>query len=197
CIYSVSIAWFARKELQLGSMKMSKKNKIYWMEGATKKDIEGLLKNQGFNWLRSQRNRRIFVLGYALTLALVASGSYYKQFKEWFAVDSLIPLFVLIAITLLTLAGFSLLRVSVRGIAEAPDELLDERQRSIRNSNYRYSYLLLGYVVIVFMILLSIAPETRPFSEGEQGDASFVYISLLMTMASLPSMVMAWRERDI
>jgi hypothetical protein len=47
------------------------------------------------------------------------------------------------------------------------------------------------------MILLSIAPETRPFSEGEQGDASFVYISLLMTMASLPSMVMAWRERDI
>ena len=176
---------------------MLKKNKIYWMEGTTKKDIEGLLKNQGFNWLRSQRNRRIFVLGYALLLALVASGSYYKQFKEWFAVDSLIPLFVLIASTLLTLAGFSLLRVSVRGIAEAPDELLDERQRSIRNSNYRYSYLLLGYVVIVFMILLSIAPENRPFSEGEQGDAGFVYISLLMTMASLPSMVMAWRERDI
>jgi polyferredoxin len=103
-------------------MKMSKKNKIYWMEGTTKKDIEGLLKNQGFNWLRSQRNRRILVLGYALILALIASGSYYKQFKEWFAVDSLIPLFVLIAIALLTLAGFSLLRVGVRGIAEAPDE---------------------------------------------------------------------------
>ena len=84
---------------------MSKKNKIYWMEGTTKKDIEGLLKNQGFNWLRSQRNRRIFVLGYALLLALIASGSYYKQFKEWFAADSLIPLFVLIAITLLTLTG--------------------------------------------------------------------------------------------
>jgi hypothetical protein len=176
---------------------MSKKNKIYWMEGTTKKDIEGLLKNQGFNWLRSQRNRRILVLGYALILALIASGSYYKHFKEWFAVDSLIPLFVLIAIALLTLAGFSLLRVGVRGIAEAPDELLDERQRSIRNSNYRYSYLLLGYVLIVFMILLAIAPETRPFSEGEQGDAGFVYISLVMTIASLPSMVMAWRERDI
>jgi hypothetical protein len=103
----------------------------------------------------------------------------------------------LIAIALLTLAGFSLLRVGVRGIAEAPDELLDERQRSIRNSNYRYSYLLLGYVLIVFMSLLAIAPETRPFSEGEQGDAAFVYISLVMTIASLPSMVMAWRERDI
>jgi hypothetical protein len=47
------------------------------------------------------------------------------------------------------------------------------------------------------MSLLAIAPETRPFSEGEQGDAAFVYISLVMTIASLPSMVMAWRERDI
>ena len=176
---------------------MSKKNKIYWMEGTTKKDIEGLLNNKGFNWLRSQKNRRIFVLLYAALLTLLAFGSYYKQFKAWFAQDSFIPLFVLIAVVLLILTGFSLLRVSVRGIAEAPDELLDERQRAVRNSNYRYSYLMLGYVFIAFMLLLALAPESRPFSSGEQGDAGFVYISLLMTAASLPSMVMAWRERDI
>lgn len=176
---------------------MSKKNKIYWMEGATKKEIEGLLNNKGFNWLRTQKNRRIFVVLYAILLALLASGSYYKQFKAWFSQDSLIPLFVLIAVALLIITGFSLLRVSVRGIAEAPDELLDERQRAVRNSNYRYSYLLLGYVFIAFMLLLAIAPESRPFSTGEEGDAGFVYISLLMTAASLPSMVMAWRERDI
>ena len=176
---------------------MSKKNKFYWLEGTTKKDIEGLLNNKGFTWLRSQRNRRILVVSHAVLLALVASGSYYKSFKEWFGGDSLIPLFVLIAVVLLTLSGFSLLRVSVRGIAEAPDELLDERQRAIRNSNYRYSYLFLGYVVIAFLIVLSIGPETRPFAVGEQGDAGLIYISLLFTMASLPSMVMAWRERDI
>jgi lysylphosphatidylglycerol synthetase-like protein (DUF2156 family) len=176
---------------------MSKKNKIYWMEGATKKEIEGLLNNKGFNWLRTQKNRRIFVVLYAILLALLASGSYYKQFKAWFSQDSLIPLFVLIVVALLIITGFSLLRVSVRGIAEAPDELLDERQRAVRNSNYRYSYLLLGYVFIAFMLLLATAPEVRPFSTGEEGDAGFVYISLLMTAASLPSMVMAWRERDI
>ena len=167
------------------------------MEGTTKKEIEGLLNNKRFNWLRSQRNRRILVTFHAVLLTLVASGSYYKQFKEWFGGDSLIPLLVLIAISLLSLSGFSLLRVSVRGIAEAPDELLDERQKAVRNSNYRYSYLFLGYVVIAFLIVLSIGPETRPFAVGERGDAGFVYISLLFTMASLPSMVMAWRERDI
>ena len=176
---------------------MSKKNKIYWMEGTTKKDIEGLLNNKGFNWMRTQKNRRIFVVLYVILLALLASGSYYKQFKAWFSQDSLIPLFVLIAVALLIITGFSLLRVSVRGIAEAPDELLDERQRSVRNSNYRYSYILLGYIFIVFMLLRAISTESRPFSSGEQGDAGFVYISLLMTAASLPSMVMAWRERDI
>lgn len=167
------------------------------MEGTTKKEIEGLLTNNGFNWLRSQRNRRFLVLCHTVLLALVATGSYYKQFKEWFGGDSLIPLFVLIAIILLVISGFSLLRVSVRGIAEAPDELLDERQRAVRNSNYRYSYLFLGYVVIAFLVVLSVGPETRPFAVGEEGDAGLIYISLLFTMASLPSMVIAWRERDI
>ena len=167
------------------------------MEGTTKKEIEGLLNNKGFNWLRSQRNRRFLVLCHTVLLALVATGSYYKQFKEWFGGDSLVPLFFLIAIILLVISVFSLLRVSVRGIAEAPDELLDERQRAVRNSNYRYSYLFLGYVVIAFLVVLSVGPETRPFAVGEEGDAGLVYISLLFTMASLPSMVIAWRERDI
>ena len=173
------------------------KNKIYWLEGTTKKDIEGLLNNKGFKWLRSQRNRRIFVVCQAALLALVASGSYYKQFKEWFGGDSFIPLFVLIVVVPLTVAGFILLRISVRGIAEAPDELLDERQRAVRNSNYRYSYLLLGYVIIAFFVVLSVGPETRPVEIGEEGDVGLVYLSLLFTVISLPSMVMAWRERDI
>ena len=173
------------------------KNKIYWLEGSTKKDIEGLLNNKGFKWLRSQRNRRIFVACQVALLALVASGSYYKEFKEWFGADSPIPLFVFIAIFLLTLAGFILLRISVRGIAEAPDELLDERQRAVRNSNYRYSYLFLGYIILAYIVILSLGPETRPFEVGEQGDAGLVYISLILTVVSLPSMVMAWRERDI
>ena len=173
------------------------KNRFYWLEGTTKKDIERLLHSQGFGWLRSQRNRRALVLLHALALALVASGTYYEQFKEWFGGDSLIPMFSLIVVTVLTLTCFSFLRVSVRGIAESPDELLDERQRAIRNSNYRYSYLLLGYVLIAFILLVQLSPDSRPFGDEPMGDASFIYISLLMTLASLPSMVMAWRERDI
>ena len=173
------------------------KNKIYWLEGSTKKDIEGLLNNKGFKWLRSQRNRQIIVACQAALLALVASGSYYKEFKDWFGAGSFIPPFVLIAVFLLTLAGYILLRISVRGIAEAPDELLDERQRAVRNSYYRYSYFFLGYIILAYLMVLSLGPETRPFEVGEQGNAGLVYISLIFTVVSLPSMVMAWRERAI
>lgn len=173
------------------------KNKFYWLEGTTKKEIEGLLNNKGFNWLRSQRNRRILVISHALTLLLLAFGIYYQQFKEWLGDDSFVPLLSMIVVSLLALFGYSLLRISVRGISDAPDELLDERQRAIRNSNYRYSYQLLGFVFIVFTLILIVGPETRPFGLGQDGDATFAYISFLMAAASLPSMVMAWRERDI
>ena len=175
---------------------MTKKNKFYWMEGTTKREIEGLLNNKNFEWLRAQQNRRILVVMHSIVLAILAMGSYYQEFKAWFGQFSLWPLLVMIMVGLLAVTGFSLLRVSVRGIAEAPDELLDERQRSVRNSNYRYSYLILGYVVIAFMALLAIGTDVRPFGENP-GDAGFIYIALLMTMASLPSMVLAWREKDI
>jgi hypothetical protein len=175
---------------------MSKKNKFYWIEGTTKKEIEGLLNNPNFQWLRPQQNRRILVALHSILLLALALGSQYQEFKSWFGQDSWLPLVAMIIAVLLVITSFSLLRVSVRGIAEAPDELLDERQRSLRNSNYRYSYLILGYVIVGFMFLLAVGPEARPFQE-DFGDASFAYIALLFTMASLPSMVLAWREKDI
>lgn len=166
------------------------------MEGTTKREIEGLLNNKNFQWLRAQQNRRLLVVMNSFLLAILSMGSYYQDFKAWFGQFSLWPLLVMIVVGLLVVTGFSLLRVSVRGIAEAPDELLDERQRAVRNSNYRYSYLISGYIVMGFMALIAVGPDVRPFGENP-GDAGFIYIALLMTWASLPSMVLAWREKDI
>jgi len=42
-------------------------------------------------------------------------------------------LFILFAV----LIGYSLLRIAVRGIADAPTELLDERQVRVRDTSYR------------------------------------------------------------
>jgi hypothetical protein len=46
------------------------------------------------------------------------------------------------------------------------------------------------------MVLVLFGPELKMF-QPEGNDGSYVVIAALFATASLPSMVMAWRERDI
>lgn len=181
---------------------MSKKNKIYWLEGVTEKGVKSLLndENSKFSWLRRQRNRRVLVLFMALGIIVTALGSYYTGLKEELRLDgsteivwlTVAVLFILFAV----LVGYSLLRIAVRGIADAPTELLDERQVKVRDTSYRYAYLISGYLLITLLLLYFFGPEISLFSDTDN-DGSYLLIATLFAYASLPSMVIAWRERDI
>jgi hypothetical protein len=181
---------------------MSKKNKIYWFEGVTEKGVKSLLtdENSKYRWLRSQRNRRILVFVMSLGFVLVAMGSYWPTLKTNMnlsdgtavVIYSVTAIFVIFAVLL----GYLLLRISVRGIADAPNELLDERQIKIRDTSFRYAYYGFGYIVLVLLLLMNLGPEVKLF-QPEGNDGSYLIISMLFTSASLPSMVLAWRERDI
>lgn len=181
---------------------MSKKNKIYWFEGVTKKGVEALLndENSKYRWLRPQRNRRALVILLAIGLLLTALGSYWPTIKEAlnlnseisFIVYSVSAIFVIISV----IGSYTLLRIAVRSIADAPDELLDERQITIRNTSFRYAYFVLGYIVMGLLLLMLYGPNLELF-QPEGNDGSFIVISALFCAAALPSMVMAWRERDI
>jgi amino acid transporter len=181
---------------------MSKKNKIYWFEGVTEKGVKSLLtdENSKFGWLRPQRNRRILVALMVVGFIALAMGSYWTTLKTNMnlsdgtavVIYSVSAIFVIFAVLL----GYLLLRISVRGIADAPNELLDERQIKIRDTSFRYAYYALGYLIVALLILMIYAPELKLF-EPEGNDGSYLIISMLFTSASLPSMVLAWRERDI
>lgn len=181
---------------------MSKKNKIYWLEGVTEKGVKSLLNEEDskFRWLRSQRNRRVLVLVLALGLVLTSMGSYWPTIKSNLnlspeagaIVVSVVAIFVILSL----IGGYSFLRIAVRSIADAPDELLDERQIAVRNTSFRYAYFILGYIILGLMLLILFGPELKLFSE-EGEDGSFVFIAIFFACAALPSMVMAWRERDI
>jgi hypothetical protein len=97
---------------------------------------------------------------------------------------------------MLTLGAYSLLRIAVRGIADAPNELLDERQIQIRDSSYRLAYLGMGYLILGLFLMMFYGPDLRLF-ESEGNDGSFIVIASLFVFASLPSMFIAWREKDI
>jgi hypothetical protein len=101
-------------------------------------------------------------------------------------------IFVILAVV----GGYSLLRVSVRSIADAPDELLDERQIKVRDTSFRYAYYLMGYIVMALMLLMLFGPEVQMF-QPEGNDGSYLFIDIIFAFSSMPSMVLAWREKGI
>ena len=181
---------------------MRKRNKIYWFEGVTEKGVKDLLNNDNskFRWLRPQRNRRILVTLMALGMVLTSMGSYWPTLKTnlnlspevGVLVYSVTAIFIIFAVVVC----YSFLRIAVRSIADAPDELLDERQIAVRNTSFRYAYFILGYVLLGLMVLMFFGPELQMF-QPEGNDGSYLVIAALFATAALPSMVMAWRERDI
>jgi len=181
---------------------MSKKNKFYWFEGVTEQGVKSLLndENSKFGWLRPQRNRRVLVSLMIVGLIAVAMGSYWPTLKTNLNVSDGTSVVVYsvtaIFVILVVLGGYSLLRISVRSIADAPDELLDERQIKVRNTSFRYAYYAMGYVVLGLLSLMFFGPELKMF-QAEGNDGSFLAIATLFAYGSMPSMVMAWRERDI
>lgn len=179
-----------------------KRNKIYWFEGVTEKGVKDLLNNENskFRWLRPQRNRRVLVILMALGLVLTSLGSYWPTLKTnlnltpevGVLIYSVTAIFVIFAVV----GVYSFLRIAVRSIADAPDELLDERQIAVRNTSFRYAYFILSYILLGLMVLVLFGPELKMF-QPEGNDGSYVVIATLFACASLPSMVMAWREKDI
>jgi hypothetical protein len=136
----------------------------------------------------------------ALGLFLISMGSYWPTIKTnlnlgpevGILVYSITAIFIIFAVV----GGYSLLRIAVRSIADAPDELLDERQIAVRNTSFRYSYFILCYILMGLMVLMFFGPELQMF-QPEGNDGSYVVIAALFVSTSLPSMVMAWREKDI
>ena len=181
---------------------MSKKNKIYWFEGVTEKGVKSLLtdENSKYRWLRPQRNRRVLVTLMVVGLITVAMGSYWPTLKTNMNLSSgaeiivytVTAIFVIFAV----LVGYLFLRISVRGIGDAPDELLDERQIKVRDTSFRYAYYAMGYLIAGLLILMLSGPELKLF-EPEGNDGSYVIIAVLFAFSAMPSMVLAWRERDI
>ena len=181
---------------------MSKRNRIYWSLGVTEKGTRALLtdENSKFKWLRSQRNRRLLVILNMLGIVLVSLGSSYPTLKTNLNLNSATELVVYsvtsIFVVFLFLGTYSFLRIAVRGIADAPDELLDERQIQIRNTSYRYAYLAMGYIVLGLLLLIFFGPELQMF-QPEGNDGSYLAIATMFAFAAAPSMILAWRESDI
>ena len=160
--------------------------KIYWVEGVTKKEVISSLNDNKPSIFRNQRNRRILV-GF-ISLLIVGLGlvglieqTKLRSYSEVF----LFAVFLLFYFSL---------RKSVRLIADAPSELLDERQILIRNNAYLYAYRWMTYISLVYIVFwFFIYREIvyLPFQSNEIFLSRAIF-TFCCWMACMPSMVLAW-----
>lgn len=164
-------------------MEAKREKRFYWVEGVTRDEVVRSLSDRRPTRLREQGMRRALVMGYA-ALALLLTAS--QVWMDWRKGQSYIEFFALGGLLVL----YFVLRKSVRHIADAPDELLDERLISLRNAGYLAAYRWLAMLVFPFLMVV------YRFG-GQEGGAgrlvSAVAIPYLMLAAALPSMVLAWQ----
>ena len=160
--------------------------KFYWVEGVTKKEVINSLNDNKPSIFRNQINRRILV---ALTSVFIVFLGL-VIFIEHPKLKSYVEI-CLIAIVLLV---YLPMRKSVRHIADAPNELLDERQIGLRNNAYLFAYRGMLYVALIYVVvyyLISGELFQIPIPLDEIKPTNLI-LSFFFWMAYMPSMVLAW-----
>ncbi|MGA1690003.1 MAG: hypothetical protein ACO385_06555 [Candidatus Nanopelagicaceae bacterium] len=163
---------------------------------ASTKSVHKQLADTKCDWMRKPRFMRFLVIAaniwiFGATIFLIEVG------------DNVWASLAILHIAILFIFWF-MLRTSVRLIAEARDEALDERMIAERNRTYFTAYQVLSSIVaglLVGLMIYVITQDASPESDGFNYALSFTWPQvqalfwLIWGYAFMaPSMVMAWRE---
>lgn len=167
---------------------MAKKEKQFWpIEGVTRSEVIKSQNDTRFNYLRTRRSRRLMIAILTVLTVLVALSS---------ALPNKAASYVGTLGGLLLLSGYLLIRTSVRHIADSPDELLDERQIALRDRSYLHSYRIISSIFALILVALFIRIDlSESVFEITDWWGTGTWFSLIMLMAGLPSMVVAWLDK--
>ena len=164
-----------------------KRNRIFWLEGITERTVLDSLNDRTPSRFRQQSARRRLVLTLAVLIFVLAVQSLLPTTKLQTYLE-----FALIAAVVVL---YFVLRKAVRHIADAPNELLDERQIAARDAAFTVAYRLLAVAFTVY-ILMYVAYDVLRAASVEGDGMRLGHISLLISAAmlagSLPAMVLAW-----
>jgi len=165
--------------------------RFYWKEGVFAGEITQVMSAEyaeKHRWLLSHKNQRRFVVFAAATWLLNLFGAFDLSWNLGFA-DSLFSWW-----SILMVASYLLLRQSVRALADAPTELIDERLRAVRDSAYRSAYRLMGWIFpITGGLVIGVAQsadESLTVDHFVFGLFCFGFV-----FEGLPNMFIAWRGK--
>jgi hypothetical protein len=172
--------------------------RFYWLEGVTRGDIENALHGRTdgrWGWLCRPVVRRGLVVANPVSWALTVYGATDGPLGLGFD-DSALSYWGLLPIPL-----WFAVRRSVRLIADAPTDLLDERLVAVRDRTYLFSYRWLSFALGLLAAAVIVANDVV----GDQSlDAVETQLALLTAVAytaiwaipALPSVSLAWTLRN-
>jgi uncharacterized membrane protein len=155
------------------------RKKFYWIQLVTRRQIDSALSDEAPSRLRRQSSRRLLaVLHCIVSLALALSALLPENKLQSYITGIGVIVFI---------ALYLMLRRSVRLLADAPTELLDERTVAIRDRAYMVAYWCISFVFGVFVGTLVMVD----FSLDRYQSVALL-MSAASLMASMPNMVLAW-----
>jgi len=129
--------------------------------------------------LQSRSIRRSMVLALFMSAGLVGIGIATTGDRFWVMLLVTVPFWVMAA----------LLNLSLRGIFELDDELLDEHQIAVRNASYKTAY---GYALVFLVVVATVATGLALERRYAFAVAAFAFL----TGALAPRLVAAWSLED-
>jgi len=159
-------------------------------EAREQRNAEAVMRDRRYDRLRTASARRLLVV--VVAVGIVAVG----------AVTVLVGMLPAQPVIVVTVAAFLLLRVSVRAVADLPEQYLDERQLALRYRVYQDAYRWLGLVAmalagagVITYIALSKDPGSAVVTLDDTHLLALFYVTAALVIA-LPTMVLALRDAD-
>jgi hypothetical protein len=161
------------------------------------KSIDTVMQDTKWDGLRTPTAQRILVLLGIFSLILSPVVYWFEDFiVPGIGVLTLIPIFLV----------WWLLRISVRLVADAPDEYLDEFQVRQRDRTYLHSFRILAGIVSALAVVLMVVAISTDFQSEEGvdyyhfaltfGQINSVIWIVLGSAILVPNLVLAWNQAN-
>jgi hypothetical protein len=182
-------------------MAAAPRKRFYWIEFVSRREVETALESNRYPFLYQRWMRRALVLLYVAFLMLLANSQALGELATRLVAEGYAFLSLLVGVSSLKIGSYTEglfflalllllwpLRSSVRMIADAPTELLDERLVALRDRCYVIAYRAL---LLVLGGYFGLALATQPTLTHDTLLAPVLFFCMLG--ASLPSLILAWQ----
>lgn len=188
--------WYMKVHPEQGTLAQ-----VYGLRPASKeklaKSMDNVMQDTKWDAIRTSKAQKLLVVLGALSLIIAPVVFWIEDLiKPGYGILAIIPIFLI----------WWLLRISVRLVADAPDEYLDEFQVRQRDRTYLHSFRILGGIVSALAVTLMVFAISTDFQSNQGvdyyqfeltfGQINAVIWTVLGSVILVPNLVLAWNQAN-